>query len=87
MKCMVIEKFKSGKKQLVYERLRERGRMLPDGLTYIDSWIERDGQRCFQLMETDDEKLFDVWAAKWNDLVEFEIVRVVAPEGGETVRL
>jgi hypothetical protein len=47
--------------------------MLPDGLTYIDSWIERNGDRCFQLMETDDAALFDVWTANWNDLVEFEI--------------
>jgi len=50
--------------------------VLPDGLTVIESSIKRDGERCFQLMETDDAALFDVWTAKWNDLVEFEIVAI-----------
>ncbi len=76
MKFMVIETFK--KTSLVYERFREKGRMLPDGLTYVDSWVERDGNRCFQLMETENEKLFDGWTARWNDLVDFEIVPVTS---------
>lgn len=71
---MVIESFKSGKKPLVYERLAARGRMLPRGLNYINSWLERDGERCFQLMETEDEDLFLVWITEWQDLVDFEIV-------------
>ena len=76
MRFMVIETFKSGRTPLVYERFQQKGRMLPDGLTYIDSWVERDGNRCFQVMETENEKLFDEWTAKWDDLVDFEIIPV-----------
>ena len=73
MRFMVIETFKA-RRAIVYERYRQQGRMLPDGLRYIDSWTERDGNRCFQLVESDKPELFETWIAKWNDLVEFEIV-------------
>ena len=78
MRFILIETFKDGKRPLVYERFREKGRMLPDGLTYIGSWVERDGNRCFQLMETENEELFDVWTAKWRDLVDFEVIPVTS---------
>jgi hypothetical protein len=61
----------------VYERAAERGRMLPDGLFYVDSWIDESLERCFQLMETNDPALFDEWIANWRDLGEFEVVPVV----------
>jgi hypothetical protein len=74
---MVVEKFTQGPEP-IYARLAERGRMMPDGLTYIDSWIdETDRSRCFQLMETDDLALFDEWTSNWDDLMEFEIVPVI----------
>ena len=74
---MVIETFTRGA-QLVYERAAERGRMLPPGLVYVDSWIDgRTLDRCFQLMETDDASLFDEWIAGWSDLAEFEVVPVI----------
>jgi hypothetical protein len=73
---MVIETFVSGGKAKIYERFHQKGRMLPVGLTYIDSWLTGDGERCFQLMETDDRTLFAVWAERWNDLVKFEIVEL-----------
>ncbi len=72
---MVIETFKAGR-AVVYERYDQQGRMMPDGLHYIDSWIERDGNRCFQLMETETPELFQSWTAKWSDLVDFEIVAI-----------
>ncbi len=78
MRFMVIETFKDGKTSRVYERFRNKGRMLPHGLTYIDSWVERNGNRCFQLMETEDGELFDVWIATWSDLVDFEVVPVTS---------
>jgi hypothetical protein len=62
----------------VYERARDRGRMLPDGLEYVESWVEAGLDRCFQLMETDDPSLFELWTAQWADLAEFEIVPVLA---------
>ncbi len=64
----------------VYRRFRELGRMTPDGLRYVASWVEPDYGRCFQLMECDDPALLDLWAARWRDLVEFEIVPVVTSE-------
>jgi hypothetical protein len=53
--------------------------MLPDGLGYIDSWLEKDGDRCFQLMETDSPELFETWIASWNDLVSFEVIELEKP--------
>ena len=74
---MVIETFTRGARP-VYERAAERGRMLPAGLEFVDSWIdERTLDRCFQLMETDDPSLFDGWIASWSDLAEFEVVPVL----------
>ena len=80
MLYMVIETYKHGA-QSVYARAAERGRMLPPGLAYLDSWIdERRLDRCFQLMETENSALFDDWISNWIDLVDFEIVPVVNSE-------
>jgi hypothetical protein len=77
MRFMVIETFKHGPGP-VYARAAERGRMLPPGLVYIESWVdERRLDRCFQLMETEDPSLFDAWIASWCDLVDFEVVPVI----------
>jgi hypothetical protein len=81
MLFMVIERFRHHDGAAVYRRFREKGRMLPEGLKYVDSWVEVNGNRCFQLMECDlmecdDEHLFQQWVARWNDLVDFEIVAV-----------
>jgi hypothetical protein len=76
MKYMVIETFEPGKRAAVYERFHERGRLLPEGLSYIESWIEKDGDRCFQLMETSRPELFDEWVSRWQDLVSFQIVEL-----------
>ena len=73
---MVIEHFKNRDAKPVYERFAEKGRMMPDGLNYVDSWVEKGFNRCFQLMETDDQALFDAWIAEWDDLMDFEIIPV-----------
>jgi hypothetical protein len=74
---MVIETFRDGPRP-VYARAAERGRMLPAGLTYLDSWIdERSLDRCFQLMETEEPELLDEWIAQWSDLAEFEVIPVI----------
>jgi len=57
---MVIEHFAPGAKEKIYERFHRKGRMLPEGLHYLNSWLEKDGDRCFQLMETNDSRLFDI---------------------------
>ena len=74
---MVIEHFRDRNGTAVYRRFREKGRMMPRGLDYVDSWVDETYDRCFQLMETDAPELFDEWIANWNDLVDFEIVPVV----------
>ena len=77
MLFMVIERFRGhDAAAAVYRRFREKGRMLPDGLTYVDSWVETNHSRCFQLMECDDARHFEEWTARWSDLVNFEIVPV-----------
>ena len=74
---MVVERFVRGAGP-VYERAAELGRLLPDGLEYVDSWIDKRLDRCFQLMETDDPSLFDEWITRWSDLAEFEVVPVLS---------
>jgi hypothetical protein len=76
MLFMVIERFKNRDAKAVYRRFLEKGRMLPDGLIYRESWIEANFERCFQLMECDDVALLQEWILEWQDLAEFEIVAV-----------
>ena len=76
MLYMVLETFKDGGAPEVYRRARERGRLMPEGLRYVSSWIDHDFKRCFQLMETEDASLFDAWIQAWADLVEFEVIPV-----------
>jgi hypothetical protein len=73
---MVIETFVQGARP-VYERAAEKGRMLPPGLLYVESWIDERLQRCFQLMETDDPSVLDEWMGEWSDLVRFEVVPLI----------
>jgi hypothetical protein len=78
MLVMVLERFRHGPAP-VYKRAAAHGRMLPHGLRYIDSWIEdRTRNRCFQLIEADDEALLHEWAAKWEDLVDFQFIPVIS---------
>ena len=76
MLFMVIERFRDRDAVPIYQRLREQGRMMPEGLRYIDSWIEPNFDRVFQLMECDDVTLFQQWIVQWRDLMDFEIVPV-----------
>jgi hypothetical protein len=72
---MVIERFKEGAAPELYQRFREKGRMMPNGLEYISSRIDLDFKVCYQLMQTEDFALFDQWIANWRDLIDFEIGR------------
>ena len=76
MLFMVIETFRNQDAKSVYRRFREKGRMMPDGLEYVSSWINTDRTICWQLMQTDDEALFRLWTDNWKDLMDFEIVPV-----------
>ena len=78
MLFMVIERYKNRDAKAVYLRAKEQGRSLPEGLSYLGSWVEDNFDRCFQLMECEDPCLFQQWTDHWEDLVTFEIVHVVS---------
>jgi hypothetical protein len=74
---MVIERYRNNDARPVYERFRTRGRLAPDGLRYVNSWVTPDLTRCYQVMECDDRALLDEWIAAWTDIVEFEVHHVI----------
>jgi len=74
---MVIELFRGGDAVPVYRRFRDRGRLAPDGLVSLGSWVDDAMERCYQLIETDDRALLDQWIANWTDIVDFEVVPVI----------
>jgi hypothetical protein len=78
MQYMVVETFRGGRPQAVYARFRDRGRLAPEGLRYVASWVSAAGDRCFQVMECDDRALLDRWMTAWADLVAFEVVPVTS---------
>lgn len=82
MLFMVIESFRNQDAKAVYRRFRDKGRQMPDGLGFVGSWVAADLGRCFQLMECADVTPLQRWVAEWSDLIDFEIVPVVA--GKET---
>lgn len=87
MLYMIVEHFKNGDAAPVYQRFESHGRMAPDGLIYVASWVDEQFQRCFQLMETDDRSLIDQWIANWSDLVDFEICPVMtSAEASEKIK-
>ena len=77
MLYMVIEDFRNGDAVPVYRRLRDSGRLAPDGLTYVTSWVTPDLMRCYQVMECSDRELLDDWISRWADLVRFDVVPVI----------
>lgn len=85
MLFMIIEHFKDRDARAVYGRFKERGRMAPEGLRYVDSWVEANFARCFQLMECDDVRLLQAWALQWQDLADFEIVPVAPSKDAAAV--
>lgn len=78
MRYMIVEHFRNGDAAPVYERFRARGRLAPEGLSYIDSWVTSDLQRCYQIMECEDPQLLQQWIGAWEDLVEFEVHPVIS---------
>ncbi|HEY9382400.1 MAG TPA: DUF3303 family protein [Gemmatimonadales bacterium] len=78
MHFLVIEHFRDRDPVPVYRRFRAQGRLMPDGLSYVSSWITDDLTRCYQVMETADRGLLEQWMAQWSDLVDFEVVAVLS---------
>jgi hypothetical protein len=77
MRFLVVEHFRDGDARPVYRRFRDQGRLAPDGLTYVASWVADDLTRCWQVMECDDRALLDAWIARWSDIVDFEVSPVL----------
>jgi len=78
MLFMIVEHFADGDPAPVYRRFREQGRLAPEGLDYLGSWVTLDLTRCYQVMECGDRSLLDEWMAQWADLVRFEVVEVMS---------
>jgi len=74
---MIIERFKDGTPVAVGERYKKKGRMLPEGVSYVSSWMDATGAACFQLMDAPNAESLSTWTARWEDLVDFEIVPVM----------
>ncbi len=73
---MVIETFEERNLIRVRDRFQSKGRLMPDGLNYVTSWMTSDGTKCFQLMQTSAVELLNVWVSNWNDIVNFEVVQI-----------
>lgn len=78
MLYMIIENFKNRDPVPVYRRFRDHGRLAPEGLLYVSSWVDEKLERCFQLMEATERELLDEWMANWSDLVDFEVYPVIS---------
>jgi uncharacterized protein DUF3303 len=74
---MVVEHFKNKDAVAVYRRFRDSGRMAPEGLVYVSSWVDDKFERCYQVMETHDRRLLEAWMANWSDLIDFEVHAVM----------
>ena len=77
MLFMIVEHFRDGNAVPVYRRFRDQGRLAPEGLRYVASWVTEDFGRCFQVMECEDRGLLEQWVGHWQDLVEFEVVPIM----------
>ncbi|MFQ5607681.1 MAG: DUF3303 domain-containing protein [Candidatus Zixiibacteriota bacterium] len=80
MLYMIIETFHPGKVRQLYRRFEQKGRMLPEGMLYVNSWIDIDMTKCFQVLECDDPARLVEWTQRWNDLAEFEVIPVLTSE-------
>ena len=77
MLYMIIERFHPGKVKELYKRFDEKGRMMPKGLHYLNSWINEDVSMCYQVMESESEEDLQEWISHWNDLADFEVIPVI----------
>lgn len=77
MQFVIVERFRNGDPVPVYRRFRDRGRLAPEGLRYVNSWVSTDLTTCYQVMECDDRGLLDQWLANWSDIVDFEVIPAI----------
>lgn len=87
MEFMIIEQFRPGKLKEIYRRFEEKGRMLPEGVYYLNSWIDAELRTCYQLMEAGSVSQVEEWTRRWNDLAEFRVVPVISSEMAKKIAL
>jgi hypothetical protein len=80
---MCIERYRNGAGP-VYARFRDQGRMMPEGVIYVSSWVTQDLSTCYQVMECEKRELLDEWISAWNDLVDFEVVAIMESKEAAT---
>jgi len=85
MQYMIVETFRGGRPQPVYARFRAHGRLAPPRLHYVGSWVSQTGDRCYQIMECDDQRPLDEWIARWADLIDFEVIPVMTSADAQAV--
>jgi hypothetical protein len=78
MQYVIVERFRDGDPIPVYRRFRDRGRLAPEGLRYVASWVSHDLTVCYQVMECEDRALLDAWMAQWRDIVDFEVIPAIS---------
>jgi len=74
---MILERFRNGDPRPVYERFDQRGRLMPEGMRYVDSWVAADLASCYQVVECDDRSSLERWMSEWSDLVDFDVTPVL----------
>ncbi len=77
MLYLIIETYHNGKVKTLYQRFAEKGRMMPEGVNYINSWIDESIEVCYQIMESDSLEKLQEWVGHWNDLADFQIIPVL----------
>jgi len=78
MQYMIIEQFRPGKVKEMYQRFSEKGRMMPDGVTFVGSWINESVTVCYQVMEAESREQLQIWIDNWKDYVDFEVIPVIS---------
>ena len=87
MLFMIIERFYPGKVKQLYERFAEKGRMMPEGVEYVNSWIDSSVSTCYQVMKSDKQEKIDEWISHWNDLAAFEVIPVISSSEAREIAL
>jgi hypothetical protein len=85
MLFMIIEHFKGGDPLPVYRRFRDHGRMAPDDVRYVNSWVTGDLTTCYQVMDAPDRARLDEWLSRWQDLVDFDVIRVITSPDAQAI--
>ena len=80
MLYMIIERFRAGKTKMIYQRFAEKGRLMPEGVKYINSWVTKDMEMCYQVMDSITEEKIREWISKWDDLSDFEVIPVIGSD-------